>query len=57
MSDAREIVEAIIDRMLEEMELEAEVEMEEQENFARIEFENFDRMEFNWTEVDPIYEG
>ena len=57
MSDARECVEAIIDRLLDEMELEAKVEMREQENFARMEFENFDRMEFNWTEVDPIYEG
>ena len=57
MSDAREIVEAIIDSLLDKMELEVEVEMEEQENFARIEFENFDRMEFNWIEMDPIYEG
>ena len=58
MADAREIVEAIIDRILEEMELEAEIEMEEQENIVRIiEFETFDRMEFNWIEMDPIYEG
>jgi len=58
MSDAREIVEAIIDRILDEMELEAEIKMGEQENFVRIiEFETFDRMEFNWIEMDPIYEG
>jgi len=58
MSDAREIVEAIIDRILDEMELEAGIEIKEQENVVRIiEFETFDRMEFNWIEMDPIYVG
>jgi len=58
MSDAREIVEAIIDRILDEMELEAGIEIKEQENVIRIiEFETFDRMEFNWIEMDPIYVG
>jgi len=49
MSDARECVEAIIDRLLDEMEIEAKIEMREQVNF--------DRMQFNWTRVNPIYEG
>jgi hypothetical protein len=58
MSDAREIVEAIIDRILDEMELEAGIKIKEQENVVRIiEFETFDRMEFNWIEMDPIYVG
>ena len=58
MSDAREIVEVIIDRILEEMEFEQEIEILEQENVVGIiEFPTFERMEFNWTEIDPLYEG
>ena len=58
MSDAREIVEAIIDRILEEMEFEQEIEILELENVVGIiEFPTFDRMEFNWIELDPLYEG
>jgi hypothetical protein len=58
MSHAREIVEAIIDRILEEMEFEQEIEILEQENIVGIiEFPTFDRMEFNWIELDQIYEG
>jgi hypothetical protein len=49
MSDARECVEAIIARLLDKMELEAKIEMREQVNFGR--------MQFNWTRVNPIYEG
>jgi len=36
MSDAREYVEAIIDRLLDEMELKAKIEMREQVNFGRM---------------------
>ena len=49
MSDARECVEAIIDRLLDEMEIEAKIEMREQVNFGR--------MQFNWTRGNLIYEG
>ena len=49
MSDARECVEAIIDRLLDEMELEAKIEMREQVNY--------DRMQFNWQEIKSSYEG
>jgi len=49
MSDARECVEAIIDRLLDEMELEGKIVMREQVNFGR--------MQFNWIRVIPIYEG
>jgi hypothetical protein len=49
MSDARECVEAIIDRLLDEMEIATKTEMREQMNY--------DRMQFNWTRVNPIYEG
>jgi len=36
MSDARECVEAIIDRLLDEMEIATKTEMREQMNFNRI---------------------
>jgi len=49
MSDARESVEAIIDRLLDKMEFATKTEMKKQVNY--------DRMQFNWKRVNPIYEG
>jgi hypothetical protein len=49
MSDARETVEQIIDRLLDEMEFETKAEMERQMDY--------ERMQFNWKRVNPIYGG
>jgi hypothetical protein len=49
MSDARETVEKIIDRLLDEMEIETKTEMEQQVNY--------DRMQFNWKMVKSAYTG
>jgi len=49
MSDARETVEKIIDRLLDEMEFETKTEMRRQMDY--------ERMQFNWKRVNPIYEG
>ena len=57
MSDAREIVKAIIDRILEEMENIVEEVLEQEDAIGILEFPTFERMEFNWTEIDPIYKG
>jgi len=61
MSDAREIVQWIMNKVLEEMENVVEEVLQEdarQENAISIlEFPSFERMEFNWTEMDPIYKG
>ena len=61
MSDAREIVREILDRVLIEMEIVTEEVLQDdarQEDAINIlEFRRFERMEFNWTEMDPIYKG
>jgi hypothetical protein len=57
MSDAREIVKWIIDRVLEEMENVVEEVLEQEDAIGILEFPTFERMEFNWTEIDPIYKG
>ena len=61
MSDAREIVRAILDRVLEEMENVVEEVLQEdamqEDAISILEFPTFERMEFNWTEIDPIYKG
>jgi len=49
MSDSRECVEAIIDRLLDEMEIATKTEMKKQVNY--------DRMQFNWKRVNSIYKG
>ena len=49
MSDAREAVEAIIDRLLEDMEIATRVETVPQENY--------DRMQFSWRKVKSTYQG
>jgi len=49
MSDARETVEKIIDRLLDKMEIETKTEMEQQVNY--------DRMQFNWKRVKSAYTG
>ena len=56
MSDAREIVKAILDRVLEEMENVIK-EVLQEDAISILEFPTFERMEFNWTEIDPIYKG
>ncbi len=59
--DAREIVEWVMNKVLEEMEniidmvLQDDAKQEDAINI--LEFPRFDRMEFNWTEMDPIYKG
>jgi len=61
MSDAREIVEWVMNKVLEEMENIVDMVLQDdakQEDAINIlEFPRFDRMEFNWTEMDPIYKG
>ena len=61
MSDAREIVRAILDWVLIEMEIVAEEVLQEdavqEDAISILEFPSFERMEFNWTEMDPIYKG
>ena len=49
MSDARESVEAIINRLLDNMEIATEVVM-----VPRI---SYDRMGFNWQKVQSAYQG
>ena len=49
MSDAREAVEAIINRLLDDMENATKVEMTPQVNY--------DRMQFNWQKVKSTYQG
>ena len=49
MSDARETVEKIIDRLLDEMEFETKAVMKRQMDY--------ERMQFNWKRVNPIYGG
>ena len=49
MSDARESAEAIIDRLLDDMEIATRVETVTQENY--------DRIQFNWQKVQSIYQG
>ena len=55
MSDAREIVQWVMNKVLEEMEYVVEEVLQDdakQEDAINIlEFPTFDRMEFNWTEV------
>ena len=61
MLDAREIVRAILDRVLEEMENVVKEVLQEdamqEDAISILEFPSFERMEFNWTEMDPIYKG
>ena len=49
MSDARETVEAIIDRLLDDMEI---TTMDE-----TMQWVNYDRMQFNWQEIKSSYAG
>jgi len=49
MSDARKAVEAIIDRLLDDMEIATRVEKTPQVNY--------DRMQFNWQKVKSPYKG
>jgi len=49
MSDVWEAVEAIIDRLLVDMEIATRVEMVPQKNY--------DRMQFNWRKVKSTYQG
>ena len=61
MSDAREIVQWVLNKVLEEMEdIVEEVlkdDAKKEDGFNILEFPSFDRMAFNWTEIDPIYKG
>ena len=61
MSDAREIVRAILDRVLIEMEIVTKEVLQEdamqEDAISILEFPSLKRMEFNWTEIDPIYKG
>ena len=61
MSDAREIVQWVLNKVLEEMENIVEEVLQDdakqEDGFNILEFPSFDRMEFNWTEMDPIYKG
>jgi len=59
MSGAREIVEWIMNKVLEEMEnvVEEVLEQEQKDTISILEFPTFERMELNWTEIDPIYKG
>jgi hypothetical protein len=49
MSDAKEIVEEIIDRLLADMEIATEV--------VTVSQTNYDKMGFNWKKVQSIYQG
>jgi hypothetical protein len=49
MSDMREDVEAIIDRLLDDMEITTRDEM--------MQWVNYDRMQFNWQEIKSPYKG
>jgi hypothetical protein len=49
MSDVREAVETIIDRLLDDMEITTRVETMPQVNY--------DRMQFNWQKVKSPYKG
>jgi len=49
MSEAREAVETIIDRLLDDMEITTRVETTPQVNY--------DRMQFNWQKVKSPYKG
>ena len=61
MSDAREIVQYVMNKVLEEMEYIVEEVLQDdakqEDAISILEFPTFERMEFNWTEMDPIYKG
>ena len=49
MSDARETVKQIIDRLLDEIEFATDAALKRQMNY--------EKMQFNWKRVNPIYRG
>jgi hypothetical protein len=49
MSDAKETVEQIIDRLLEDIEIATNAALRRQMNY--------ERKQFNWKSVNPIYRG